>query len=107
MLEFRVKLIKVNYIVMSATGSEFAFRVNGDIGVITFVGKEWGNSGGSRRGIVVGEFTEREETGPVVLLVVAEDPEILLKGLIEPFGLSVAFRVITGGEVNLHVQGLT
>ena len=83
------------------------FGVNSDIGVITFVGKKQRNSGRSRGSIVVSELTKREEAGPVVLLVIAEDPKVLLKGLIEPFGLSVAFRVITGCEVNLYVQGLT
>ena len=79
------------------------FGVNSDIGVITFVGEKRRNSGKSRGSIVVSKLTKREETGPVVLLVVAEDPKVLLKGLIEPFGLSVTFWVITGGEVNLHV----
>ena len=77
--------------------------MNSNIGVITFVGEKWRNSGRSHGSIVVSKLTKREEAGPVVLLVIAEDPKVLLKGLIEPFGLSVAFQVITGGEVNLHV----
>ena len=83
------------------------FRMNSDIRVIIFVGKEWGNSHGSCGSMVVSEFTEREETRTVVLLVVAEDLKVLLEGLIESFSLSVAFWVITRSEVNLHVQGLT
>ena len=79
------------------------FGVNSDIGVITFVGKKRRNSGRSHRSIVVSKLTKREKAGPVVLLVVAEDPKILLKGLIEPFGLSITFQVITRCEVNLHV----
>ena len=74
-----------------------------DIGVVTFVGEKWRNSGRSCGGIVVSKLTKREKAGPVVLLVVAEDSKILLEGLIEPFGLSVAFQVITRCEVNLHV----
>lgn len=81
--------------------------MNSDIGVIAFVGEKWRNSGRSRRSIVVGKLTKREEAGPVVLLIVAEDPKVLLEGLIESFGLSIAFWVITRCEVNLHVQGLT
>ena len=65
--------------------------------------KKWRNSSRSHRSIVVCELTKREEAGPVVLLVIAEDPKVLLEGLIEPFSLSVAFWVITRGEVNLHV----
>ena len=83
------------------------FGVNSDIGVITFVGEKWRDSGSSCGSIVVSELTKREEAGPVVLLVVAEDLKVLLKGLIEPFSLSVTFWVITRCEVNLHVQGLT
>ena len=83
------------------------FRVNSDVGVITFVGKKRRNSGRCCRGMVVSELTKREEAGPVVLLLVAEDPKVLLKGLIEPFSLSITFWVITRCEVNLHVQGLT
>ena len=77
--------------------------MNSDIGVITFVGKKWRNSSRSHGSIVVSELTKREEAGPVVLLVVAEDPKVLLKGLIESFGLSIAFRMITRCEVNFHV----
>ena len=83
------------------------FGVNSDIGVITFVGEKQRNSGRSCGSIVVSELTKREEAGPVVLLVVAEDMKVLLEGLIKPFGLSFAFWVITRCEVNLHVQGLT
>ena len=32
--------------------------------------------------------------------------EILFKGLVETFSLSVSFWVVTRGVVNLHVQGL-
>jgi hypothetical protein len=39
-------------------------------------------------------------------LVTAIHAEILFKGLVETFGLSVSFWVVTGGVVNLHVQGL-
>ena len=83
------------------------FGVNSDIGVITFVGEKQRNSGRSHRSIVVSELTKREEAGPVVLLVVAEDLKVLLEGLIESFSLSIAFWVITRCEVNLHAQGLT
>ena len=83
------------------------FRVNSDIGVVAFVGKKWRNSSRSCRSIVVSKLTKREKAGPVVLLVVAEDLKIFLNGLIEPFGLSIAFQVITRCEVNLYVQGLT
>ena len=40
---------------------------------------------------------------PVILLVVAEDLEVLFQSLIEAFGLTVTFWVVTRGEMNLHV----
>jgi hypothetical protein len=38
------------------------------------------------------------------LLIITVDPEVLLKGLVGTFGLSVAFRVVSGGEMKGHVQ---
>jgi len=31
--------------------------------------------------------------------------EILLQGLVDSFGLTITFRVISGGEVQLHIKG--
>ena len=41
---------------------------------------------------------------PIVLLVIAKYLEVLFQGLISPFGLSVAFRMISRGEMKLHVK---
>jgi hypothetical protein len=57
--------------------------------------------------IVVSKFSEGKERRPVVLLVVAEYMEVLFECLIESFSLSVSFRMIARGEVNLHVQRLS
>ena len=81
--------------------------MNHDVGMIIFIGKEQGYSGRSCQCIVVGELTKREESGPVVLLIVAKYPEVLFKSLVKSFGLSISFWAITQSEVNLHVQGLT
>jgi hypothetical protein len=40
------------------------------------------------------------------LLVTAVHAEILFNGLVETFSLSISFWVVTGGVVNLCVQGL-
>jgi hypothetical protein len=82
-------------------------RVDSDVRVIAFVGKEWGCSRRCAWSIVVSEFSEGKERGPVILLVVAENPEVLLEGLIKSFSLTVSFRVITRSEVNLHVQSFS
>ena len=75
--------------------------------MVTLIGEEGRNSGGSAWSVVVGKLREREEARPVVLLIVAVDPEVLLKGLINTLGLSIAFRVVSGGEVESHVQGFS
>ena len=41
---------------------------------------------------------------PLTLLVIAKYPQVLFQGLIGPLGLSVIFRVVSRGEVELHVK---
>jgi len=83
---------------------QVAFRIHGDIWMITFVNKERDNTSSGARSIIVSEFCQREEFGPVVLLIIAIDLNILFPGLICSFSLSVSFRVITRGEMELHIQ---
>ena len=73
--------------------------------MIAFVTEKGCNTGGRGGSIVVSEFGKGKDFGPVVLLVVAEDSEVLLQNLVKAFGLTIAFRVITRGEMNLYVQG--
>jgi hypothetical protein len=61
--------------------------------VVTIVGEEWSLAGGSVDGVVVGEFGEWKELLPVVLLIVAEDTQILLKYLVDTLSLAVSLRV--------------
>ena len=67
--------------------------------MIAFVGVEWGDLCCGAWGIVVCELTEWEELVPVVLLVVALDPDVLFQGLVSVLGLPITFRMITCGEV--------
>ena len=78
------------------------FWIDCDIGVIAFKGCNTGGRGGS---IVVSEFGKGKDFGPVVLLIVAEDSEVLFQSLVKAFSLTMAFWVVTRSEVNLHVQG--
>ena len=78
-----------------------------DVRVISLVSEEWGYSGGSTRGIVVCELHEREKLSPVVLLIIAVNPDVLFQSLICVFSLSVAFRMVTGGEVKLHIESFS
>ena len=72
---------------------------------ITLVGKEQCGTSSSIRGVIVCKFCKGWELRPVVLLIVAIDLEILFQGLLGGF-LSVAFRVVAGGEVEFHVKSL-
>ena len=44
-----------------------------------------------------------QEVGPVVLLVIAVDLEVLFQSLVSTFSLSITLEVVTGGEVQFHV----
>ena len=44
---------------------------------------------------------------PVILLVVDEDPEVLLEDLVHLFRLTVSFGVVSRGEVGLDAKQLT
>ena len=79
------------------------FGVDGKIWMIALIGKEQRDSRSRTWSIIICEFCKWEEHVPIVLLVVAEYSQILFQGLISPFCLSVAFGMISGGEVELHV----
>ena len=51
-------------------------QVDGEVQVIAFVGLEWGDLRCGAWGVVVCELTEWKELVPVILLVVAVDPDI-------------------------------
>ena len=48
--------------------------------------------------VVVGKFRKREQMLPVILLVVDEDPVVLLEDLVHPFCLTVSFGVVSHGN---------
>ena len=75
--------------------------------MVTFVGEERRYSGGGTRSVVVRKLRKRKEFGPVVLLIVAVNAEILFQGLVDAFRLTVAFGVVTGSEVKLHVESFS
>ena len=78
-----------------------------DVQVISLVSEEWGYSGGSTQGIVVCKLREQEKPSPVVLLIIAVNLDVLFQCLISAFSLSVAFRMVTGGEVKLHIESFS
>lgn len=59
--EFLVKFVQINGKLSSTSRSEVSFRVDSDVRMITFVGEERGNTGGSGGSIVVGKLREGQE----------------------------------------------
>ena len=77
---------------------------NGTARVIAVIGKEWGHTSGCILGIVVYEFRKGEKLVPVILLIVAIDPQILFQRLIYPFCLPIRLGVVRCGPVALDIE---
>lgn len=75
--------------------------------MIAFVRKEGGNTSRVIDCVVVSKLGKGKERRPVVLLIGAEHTEDLFESLVNALGLSVGFRMISGGEVELHVQSFS
>ena len=86
-------------------GGQFPLWVDGKVWVIPLVGVEWCNGGSRTWSVVVSELRKWKQREPVVLLIVAVDPDVLFQGLISALSLTVTFRMVPRGEVQLHVQG--
>src|SRR5882724_5374556 len=78
--------------------------MNSEVQTITLVGKEGCDASSGTWSIVVSKLSQWKEFGPIILLVVAIDSEVLFQSLISLFGLSITFGVISRSEVKLHVQ---
>ncbi|KAG5334569.1 hypothetical protein C0989_003355, partial [Termitomyces sp. Mn162] len=72
--------------------------------VLSDVKEEWGKLGGSMNMVVVLELGIEKEFIPVILVLVAEEMEVLLQLLVYAFGLAVRLQVIGGGGVKLHAK---
>ena len=93
---------------MYSKGSE----IDGDVGNVGNVSEEvrskvWAMTSSSTWSIVVGELREWKEFRPVVLLIIAEDVEVLLECLVSAFGLTITFRMISRSEMKSHVKGFS
>ena len=53
-----MKLLKVDSVVASLSGCEVSFRMDCEVGMVTFVSEEWRNSCSCARSIVVRELCE-------------------------------------------------
>ena len=99
LLQFLMELIKVDHKVACTSADEVVFWMDGDIGMVAFIGEEGQDACSSTRSVVVGKLGQRQELGPVVLLVIAVGLYVLFQGLIYLLSLSVALRMVTGHEV--------
>ena len=72
----------------------------------SLVGEKWNDTHGQMLGVVVGKFHKGEQMLPVILLIVDEDPKVLLD-LVYSFRLPIGFRMICHGEVGLDAKQLT
>ena len=75
--------------------------------VEAFVGDEGSGFDSFVFAVVVRELGERKELGPVGLLVIGVDAEVLLQCLVGTLGLSVCLRTEGGAEGLLDAKELT
>ena len=80
-------------VLLGAYRCQVLLRMNGNAQVVTLVSVEWRHTSGGVWSIIVGKFCQRKKRGPVILLVVAVTAEVLLKGLVDPFSLSISLGV--------------
>ena len=61
------------------------------------VGEERGDSRGRMLGVVIAEFRQGQNVGPIALLVVTLDPQVLLQHRIHPLRLPIRLGMEGGG----------
>src|SRR5262245_54556242 len=97
--ELLMKFVKVDSKFSCSIRGKISFSMNSNAWIVSFVCVERRNTRSSIRCVVVGEFGDGKEFFPVVLLIIAINPNVLFQCLISSFRLAVSFRMITGGEV--------
>ncbi len=98
--------VKIDGILLCMYRSQVSLQMDGEVGVVAFVGEEGRDACGGIRSIIVCELRKWQELGPIVLLIVGIYPQILLKRLVHSLGLSISFRVVARGEVEMDIKGL-
>ena len=79
---------------VTLTGCKVSLWVDSEVQVIAFVGIEWGDLRCGAQGVVVCKLADWEELVPVVLLVVAVDPDVLFQGLVSALSLPIIFQMV-------------
>ena len=67
--------------------------------MVSLISEEWSRPSGRAFGVVISKLGNREPTGPVVLLEITVNAEVLFQGLVYAFCLTVCLGMIAGGEV--------
>lgn len=103
-LEEDVEFVEIDCEITSAERSDFSIRMDGNARIVAFVRVEGRDACGVVGVVVGGKLCEREESGPIVLLIAAVETKVLFQGLVGTFGLSVGFRMMSDGVVEFDVQ---
>ena len=82
--------VEINGVLLGAYGSQILLRMDGNVRVVAFVSEEWGHAGSCVWSIIVCELCERQELGPIVLLVIAVNLQVLFQCLVHLLCLSVS-----------------
>ena len=72
--------------------------------MVAFICEEGRDTGCCAGGVIEREICEGQKFCPVVLLVVTVDLEVLFQSLIRPLSLSIAFWMVSRGEVEGHSE---
>jgi hypothetical protein len=97
---------KIDGVLLCAYRRQVSLGVDGNVRMVSLVGEERSDPCGSIWSVVVRKLSQGQKVGPIVLLVVAIRTEVLLQGLVHTFCLSIAFRMVSGGEMETDVQSL-
>jgi hypothetical protein len=81
-----VERVEIDRVLLCLYGRQISLRVDGNAQVVAFVGEERRHTCCCIRGIIVCELCERQELGPVVLLVVTIDAQVPGSGSYTRFG---------------------
>ena len=101
-------LLKVKGKVFCCGSRMIAIRWELDFGketrVKTVICEEGRHLGGFLGGAIVGKFRKRKQVEPVILLIVAKDTEVGLKGLIHSFCLTVSLWMKGSGFARVNLE---
>ena len=72
--------------------------------MVSLISKEQSHPGGRAFGVVVSKLGNREPAGPVVLLEITVNAEVLFQGLVYSFCLTVCLGMVAGSEVQVDSE---